>query len=422
VSRGTEKFLLALVLAGGLAIRIGWAARQPNDLAALSTLPDQREYLELGTHLRDHEGLWFADPRFLGPVYAYRTPGYPAFIALCKADPRIIRIAQAVLDATTILAIYLLTKKIPRRFVDWPSGGGEGHLIPLLAAAIIAANPFLIFFSGLILSETLFTAMLAWGMLLLIASGGPWPTDRRRLFAWLAGCLLLVLSLLVRPGAILLPVLLACAAAIVTGSSRRRLPLPVAATILLLMAIVLFPWAARNRLQLKEWIWTTTNAGITRYDGFNPDATGASDQSFVKSMPFLEDMTESARSRYFEEKADDWIRQNPGQAASLALVKIGRTWSPIPLSDQYGSRRLYVLVGLCFSLPVDLLLIVGLRRKGLPRAVKMFLLIPAIYFTVGSALSVGSLRYLLPAQPPMAILAASALSRISIRSRSPVLV
>jgi hypothetical protein len=69
-----------------------------------------------------------------------------------------------------------------------------------------------------------------------------------------------------------------------------------------------------------------------------------------------------------------------------------------------------------------LLLIVGLKRKALSQASKMYLLIPALYFTVAAGLSVGSLRYLLPAQPPMAILAASALCRSPIRARSPVLV
>jgi 4-amino-4-deoxy-L-arabinose transferase-like glycosyltransferase len=410
VTQTREKILLAIILAGALAIRLTWDLRQPNDPSSLTNLPDQTEYLELGQHLHDGQGLWFPDPRFLQPVYAYRTPGYPALIAICQANPRIVRIAQSLLDVSTILAIFLLAKK----FLQNNS--------PLLAAIIVAINPFLIFFTGLILSETLFTAMLSWGMVLLIFAGGPWPRDRSRLALWLSGAILLVLSLLVRPGAFLLPIFLTASAAIVAPGDRPRLPLPIAATILLLTGIILFPWAARNRLQLKEWIWTTTNAGITRYDGFNPDATGASNQSFVKGMPFLQDMTEPARSRYFLDKADVWMRENPWQAARLAVVKVVRTWSPIPLSDQYGSRYVYVLVGLCFSLPLDLLLLVGLKRKSLAGTVKMFLLIPALYFTVAAALSVGSLRYLLPAQPPMAILAASALSRSPIRHKSPALV
>ena len=402
LSRRAELAALAALLLAALAIRLLWVAHIPRDRIEL---PDEREYLELGDHLHSDQGLWFIDVRFNRPVYAYRTPGYPLFVSWCLADPRIVRAAQAFLDISTVLAIYLLSRK-------WLTGAQS-----LFAAAIVAFNPFLIFFTGLILSETLFTAMLCWGMVLLILSGGPWPTERGRMAAWIGGGVLLALSLLVRPGAFLLPVLLVSAAALASDfpSPRRQFPIPVAATMLLSTLFVLFPWAARNRLKLSDWVWTTTNAGITRYDGFNPDATGASDQSFVKTMPFLQDMTEVARSRYFAEKADDWLMQNPWRSVTLGFVKIGRTWSPIPLSDQYGSQTAYVLVGLCYALPVDLLLIAGFLRKGLPGPAKMFLLIPALYFTVGVALSVGSLRYLLPAEPPMAIVAAGALSRRGVR-------
>ena len=43
----------------------------------------------------------------------------------------------------------------------------------------------------------------------------------------------------------------------------------------------------------------------------------------------------------------------------------------------------------------------------LPRGAKGFLLVPAIYITVIHAMSVGSLRYRLPAEPMMAVIAAS---------------
>ena len=99
---------------------------------------------------------------------------------------------------------------------------------------------------------------------------------------------------------------------------------------LLITGLVIFPWAARNRWILGSWIWTSTNDGITQYDGFNPDATGASDQSFVRSMPWTRDMTEIARSRYFSESANEWINAHPSETLKLAAVKIARTLEPDP--------------------------------------------------------------------------------------------
>ena len=396
----SARIAVAVVMLLGLGVRLGWALRQPSDLAAIERLPDQREYLDLGKHLINEGSLWMVDPRFDQIVYAFRTPGYPLLIAVCDVKPMVVRIVQCLLDTSTILAIFLLARR-------WLSPRGA-----VFAAAMVAVNPYMIFFTGLILSETLFTAMLCWGMALLILSDGPWP-DGNKLLGWLGGGAILAVAILVRPGTFLLPVVIGCGAALanrtILRAYRSDWPLPVAATMLVLTGLVLFPWVARNRWTLGSWVWTSTNDGITRYDGFNPDATGASDQKFVRSMPWTKDMTEIARSRYFSQLADDWIKANPMDAIKLAGVKISRTWSPVPLSAEYGGRWIYHAVGLGYGLLLDILAILGLRQQILSGSVKRFLLLPAIYFTIAAGLSVGSLRYRIPAEGPMAILAASAL-------------
>jgi hypothetical protein len=42
----------------------------------------------------------------------------------------------------------------------------------------------------------------------------------------------------------------------------------------------------------------------------------------------------------------------------------------------------------------------------LPASAKVFLLAPAVYFSLSAGLSVGSLRYRVPAEVPMAVVAA----------------
>jgi 4-amino-4-deoxy-L-arabinose transferase-like glycosyltransferase len=382
---------------------------QPADEASIAKLPDQREYLLLGQNLLHGQGLSFYDPRFRDEVYAFRTPGYPLLIAACGANVRVVRGVQALLDTSTVLAVYLLSRR-------WLTAGASRF-----GAAIVAFNPFLVYFTGLILTETVFTAMLAWGMVLLIGPGTSLPEEShsaswRQTGSWLAGGLLLALSVLVRQSAIGLPVALGIGAAFVnrrkSGPYHRRWPLPVGTTMLLLTVAVLLPWGLRNHRVLGSWVWTATNGGITLYDGFNPDATGASDQSFVQSMPQLHGMNEVARNRYLSDLAKDFIRRQPLRAAQLAAVKAARTWTPVPLSQEYGGWK-YRIVGLLYSLPLDVLVLIGLFRRApgggpLSRSAKAFLLIPAIYFTVVHMLSVGSLRYRIPAEAPMAVVAASA--------------
>lgn len=397
---------LAIVVLVGLGVRLGWGLRQSSDDAAISQLPDQREYLDLGKNIFSANGLEMSDPRFRQTVYAYRTPGYPFLVGCLGGNPVVVRIAQSVLDSITVIAIFILARR-------WLTPRGA-----ILSAALVALNPYLIFFSSLILSETLFTTMLCCGLAILVLSDGPWPEGNKRL-AWLGGGAILALAILVRPGAILIPVVLGCGAALanrdILQAYKTRWPLPVATTMLLLTGLVLFPWAARNRWVVGAWVWTSTNDGITRYDGFNPDATGASDQRFVASMPWTSDMSEVARSRYFSGLADDWIVAHRWQAIELAGTKIARTWSPTPLSQEYGGRWIYRVVGLTFSLTFDLLVLVGLRRSNLSGPVKRFLLLPAVYFTIAAALSVGSIRYRIPAEGPMAIVAASAVCSSRVR-------
>ena len=151
----------------------------------------------------------------------------------------------------------------------------------------------------------------------------------------------------------------------------------------LLTLLVVAPWGYRNWAVLGRWVWTTTNEGVTAYDGFNPDATGASDQSFLRFMPQLQRMGEVDRSRYLAEKAETFIREHPGRAADLAWAKVKRTWSPVPLSREYGDWK-HAAVLLTYTLPLDLLVLAGLvgpLAGGLRPAAKVFLLTPAVYLT-----------------------------------------
>jgi hypothetical protein len=61
----------------------------------------------------------------------------------------------------------------------------------------------------------------------------------------------------------------------------------------------------------------------------------------------------------------------------------------------------------------------GLFSPSLPGSAKMFLLAPAVYLTVVHAMSVGSLRYRIPAEVPMAVIAAACVARVFESVRAP---
>lgn len=386
---------------------MGWAATRPVDDASIDALPDQREYVSLAQNLLHGRGLQFIDARFNEAVKAFRTPGYPLLVAACGAKVRIVRLVQAVLDTSTVLAIWLLA----RRLIG-------SRTAPLLASAIVAFNPFLIYFTGLLLSETLFTSMLAWGMVLL-AYGNGGRGQWRSTILWLASGILLCGAVLARPAAFALPVCLGLLSVFLNlqptdsyntlrdAAARRPggWPVPPALTFILLTLAILLPWVIRNRVAVGRWVWLETNAGFALYDGYNPDATGGSDQSFVRRMPELQSLDEVGRDEHLRQEAVEYARTHPGRVISLAGAKLARLWSPVPLSHEYGRPALR-LIAVAYSVPFDLLVLAGLLWGRIPRAAKLFLLAPALYLSIMHALTVGSLRYRVPAEPPLAVIAA----------------
>jgi 4-amino-4-deoxy-L-arabinose transferase-like glycosyltransferase len=392
---------ITVLLFVALALRLTWGFIHGDKIDP--SLPDQQEYLELSQNLRNGYGLNFYDGRFYQSVYAYRMPGYPLFASIGNSVHSVL-FHQAIFDTSTVFATYLLARR-------WLNKGPS-----LLAAAAVAFNPFMIYFSALLLSETLYTTLLLWGCVLLV-----WQPN----FLW--GGIVLALSVLVRPSAALLPVLLGIVSVFVNYTpgliegKKRWLRLPVGTTMLLLVILVLFPWAVRNKTKIGQWVWLTTNGGATRYDGFNPDATGASNQQFLSQpqMRFLQHMSEVERDEYLSQQANKWIsetwQREPSRLFKLTFAKIARTWSPVPLSAEYGSRLLYKLAAAAYSIPILILSVVGLWAAFLPRSARLFLLSPIVYFTMIHAVSVGSLRYRVPLEPLLAILAAAGLMTISDR-------
>lgn len=395
---------LAALLVAALSIRLAWCfSRAVDEDAMFRSLPDQREYLSLGRSIISGGGLKFVDIRFNDEVRAFRPPGYPLFIAAAFGKVRAVQVAQCLIDASTVLAVVLLARK-------W-----LGDRLSLFAGAIVAFNPFLIFFTSLLLTETVFTAMLMWALVCLSRSNHSALQPKRGVIFFWTGVFILALSIHVRTSSIGLPLLLGIAAFLMRESKKRSrwYSLPIATSIVLLTTLTLLPWAARNRAVLGQWIWTSTNDGFTLYDGLNESADGSSDQSFVTALPQLRTMNELARSQYLSTAAKDWALENPRRVIDLAARKLARMWSPIPLSSEYGGRRLYVIAAAAYALPLFVAAIIGLWHGVLPRSAKILLLLPALYFSLVHAITIGSLRYRVPVEPPIAILAASAFSRRS---------
>lgn len=395
----SSRLIVCLLLVLALAVRVGWALSRPTAPETLSNLPDQVEYLSLAQSLTSGKGLQMVDGRFGDIVMAFRMPGYPLFCAALRENLLAIRIAQSILDGMTVLASFWLARR-------WLS-----PLPSYLAAAFVAFDPIGVYFSSLILSESLFAALMTWGIACLAHGRSPMargPGGR----LWWVGIALLLASIYIRPSALLYPVLLAAASVLHDHGQAAFKPgrrVPVLTLVALLTAISLLPWAIRNRAALGKWVFTTTNDGFTLYDSWNRDADGSSDQSGLSRLPLLRSLSETERSDYLKSLAFEQLRAAPFEILAHVPRNLERLWTPWPLSAEFGSKRLYVIGAAAHAIPLFVLAAAGLLVSGaISRGGKWLLLMPVLIVTVSHGLTLGSLRYRMPIHPELAVLAASA--------------
>ena len=207
------KILILVVLA--LLLRITFALPVVIDPdRSVEPIPDARGYLLIAKNLLNGHGFSMSESHPYEPDYL-RTPLYPLFIATIRKifgqNPCYVVIIQIIISAFTPL-IFLRSLKII---------GFEENL-SLIAAYLVAVSPLLSFLTALLLTETLFIALL-FGSL---ACKKP-----------LVRGLIMGMVALVRPIAIFGPILLA------PFHKLKELPKLVCGFV-----IVITPWVARNIL------------------------------------------------------------------------------------------------------------------------------------------------------------------------------
>ncbi len=411
--------LVALVLR--LAAAFAVQQRVGGDLCLIPG--DAQGYWELAQNIA--AGADFS--LYVPPRRIHRMPGFPAVLALSMSffgESRLpARCVLALIGTAACGAVYLLG----RRLFDQNVG--------LLACALTAVSPVMVGFSVLFLSETLFSLTLtlsAW-----LAANWLAPGDRRRetesvpsvlsiplvpsmllpgnreqktaswIWAFATG-IGIAAATYVRPSWLLAGPGLAGLAVLL---SRRRAKTVLEATVMLLGLFgALAPWAMRNHGVCGHWVFTTLWSGPSLYDGLHPEATGESDMRFFDRDNLMAVKSEWDVDQHYKDAAWQFARANPGRAIELTLIKLWRYWKPWPNAAQFGGVGPAFLVAV-FFVPVFVL---AIRGCWLTRARPWAWLLtvgPILYFAAIHAVFVGSLRYRLPAEYPLCVLAAAACRR-----------
>jgi hypothetical protein len=381
------RYFLPIVFWTALALRVAVAFFHP-----MTDLPDARDYDTLAKEIVNGQPYQTADV-YGKSVVASRMPGYPAFVAAIYAvdhqRPVGVLVAQAVLGCGCVMLVCLLARPISPR-------------VELTAAVLVALDPLGILFSASLLSETAF----AFGMLLTLVLILEVPHARHCALLFLCIGILSAACVYLRASALWMMVLLP--AVLVVRAPGRGIALLLLN--ILLVAAALLPWTARNHALLGTSLTQlTTLEGISLYEAVYPQATGGPMQDKIALPPDMVTMNEAQRDAEWKQRAWQFIREDPGRIARLAIVKFGRLWSPWLNAAEY--RNPIVDTGLTlWHVPVYILALIGMFRREIPRVLRWALLLPIIYFSLVHSLFLGSVRYRVPVMPLVYVFAAAGLA------------
>lgn len=411
---------VAALLTLALGLRVAAAVLVDRKVTA-----DGRQFLIEG----DANGYWELAGRIAaGEEYAIytpprrvlRTPGFPLLLAACR-----VVLGDSIFAASLVMAIIgtgccALTWLLARRLFD--------DRTALVALWLTAIAPIQIGSNVQILSETWFSFWLLLCLLALqplVETLAGYSRARRREGAAQSSAkilrrafccgLLTGLATLVRPGWILWT---GFSAVLVLASSRQRRTGLLAATLIVVGCFVaLLPWAWRNHTVSGHWVFTSLWSGPSLYDGLHPGATGASDMTFVDTEDVYATMNEYDANEHYKARAIEFARQNPRRAIELAFIKAGRYLSPT-LNASGFSGGPFSLVCLVWYGTFAILVVAGNVHMPDRRAMLGLLTGPFLQFLLVHMVFVGSIRYRLPVEFPLSIVAAHGLVAMVGRIRS----
>jgi 4-amino-4-deoxy-L-arabinose transferase-like glycosyltransferase len=295
--RGNRWWLLGL-FALALVLRVAWVL-----IVDRHGLPinDALFYDRTASSIADGDGFsWFGAPTSRWP------PVYPGLLAaaywLFGSSTTTGELVNAVVGAAAVPLVYLCALRM------------FGQREAIAAGVLLAVFSGQIFFTDVLLAETLYTTLLLAVLTLCL-----W-LPRERWWAVAAVGLTIGIAAETRAEGLFLLIL---PLAIWWRPSLRQVAVLCAG-----IAIVVGAWTARNAIEMDAFVPVSTNGSQTFWSGHNPDAYGGPTYSIGRQAanpvagktPQAEELETSRRLR---REAVDWMLANPGEELLLVPRKLG---------------------------------------------------------------------------------------------------
>jgi len=361
---------------------------------------DANYYWELGQHIAAGEDYSIFQP----PRRVLRTPGFPLLLAAS-----INVFGKSVFAASLVMAVVgtgccWLTWLLARKLFDESTA--------LWAMLLVAVSPLQIGSNVQILSEAWFTFGLLVCLLALARLLQQVATASCGRIAFANG-ILTGLTVLIRPGWLLWAGV-SSLLVILFGQMTFAKRILCSALICGGCIVALLPWAWRNHEVSGHWIFTSLWSGPSLYDGLHPNATGASDMNFFDQENVLSTMSEYDMNAHYKQRAIDFVMSHPRRTIELAFLKAGRYLSP-SLNAAGFSGGAFSVFCVVWYFTLTVLILAGALDLRHKLAHVGLLAGPFLQFLLVHMVFVGSIRYRLPVEFPLSILAAHGL--VALRQR-----
>jgi 4-amino-4-deoxy-L-arabinose transferase-like glycosyltransferase len=376
---------LAAVAGVGLAIRLVYALAV---MGGRDPRGDGREFHLLANVLAK-TGSYIQPFQYLGLHHTVPTtekpPLYPAVLALFSwlglDSVNAHRVVSCVMGTAAVVLIGMLGRRV------------AGDRIGLIAGALAAVYPALWMLDASLRSESLYVALIA--LVLLLAY------ERKPI--WL-GVAIGLASLTRSEALLLLPLLLLFA---VPKGGRLKVTLA--------CALVLAPWLARNWITFNQPTGISTNegglfAGANCHSAYYTPLIGTW-ACFPLNDPAWGE-NEAVISGHLRQRALDYASDHAGRVPAVVGVRVLRVWDvwdPVDAShleasiaDRHIRAQQAAMIALYVLIPFAIGGALVLRRRDEPLRI---LLVPIVFVTLVAALSYGSTRFRVAAEPAIVVLA-----------------
>lgn len=350
---------------------------------------DSLLYLRLAESLRSGQGFSLDGhpTAFVGPVY----PLFLAVLGPLGTDPLAVGTIQSALGAATACLVAAIAARVA---VALPAARGiRPESAAALAGCTCALYPHFVFWTGYLLTETLFAFLMAssvFGTMSAVA-------ERRGRVAFGAG-LLSALAALARPPYLAVGTVLILWMPLV--GARRQVRWPLAVLFATGLALPMAAWTVRNVVELGGPVVTTTESGFVLYQansaGSNGGSRGYLDGTDYVALEIPSGLSERERDALYLSRTLDDIRNDPATFIRRTGAKLWNMWRP----TYEGSSVRNGAITLTTYVPLLVLGLVGALSvvRSAPFGATWVPLIGFCVWLGTHAIVGGMIRYRLPAE------------------------